>query len=58
MNCNKSEYKSYNGPILDFKTSKSNERKITALFKDDDENEVKEYINSLSAESVLAGENS
>jgi hypothetical protein len=44
-NRNKSESKSYNGPILGFKTSKSNESKIAALFRDDDENEVKEYIN-------------
>ena len=44
-NCNKSKRKSYDGPILGFKTSKSNKCKITALFKDDNENKVKEYIN-------------
>jgi hypothetical protein len=44
-NRNKGKNKSYDGPILGFKTSKSNESKITALFKDDDENKVKEYIN-------------
>ncbi len=44
-NCNKSKSKSYDGPILSFKTSKSNKSKITALFKDDNENKGKEYIN-------------
>jgi hypothetical protein len=44
-NHNKSKSKSYDGPILGFKTSKSNKSKITALFKDDDENNVKKYIN-------------
>jgi hypothetical protein len=43
-NRNKSKSKSYDGPILGFKASKSNESKITSLFKDDDENKVKEYI--------------
>jgi hypothetical protein len=44
-NCSKSESKSYNGPILSFKSSKPNECKITAVFKDNDENEVKEDVN-------------
>jgi hypothetical protein len=45
QNCNKSKNKSYHGPILSFNTSKSNKSKITALFKDNNENKVKEYVN-------------
>jgi hypothetical protein len=33
------------GVILRFKLSKLNETQISAIFKDADENEVKEYIN-------------
>jgi hypothetical protein len=45
-NRNKSKNKSYDGPILSFKSSKPNESKIMALFKDKDENKVKDYITS------------
>jgi hypothetical protein len=41
----KAKSKSYGSPILGFTTSKSNKSTITALFKDDNENKVKEYIN-------------
>ncbi len=44
-NCSKHEIKSYNGPILSFKSSKPNKSKILALFKDDNETKVKEYVN-------------
>jgi hypothetical protein len=44
-NCNKCKSKSYDGPILSFKTSKLNKSKITGLFKGEDDNKVKEYIN-------------
>jgi hypothetical protein len=44
-NRNKSENKSYDGPILSFKLSKPKESKITALFKDGNENKVNEYVN-------------
>jgi hypothetical protein len=51
-NHNKSKSRRYDGPILGFKTSKSNESKITALFEDDNENEVKEYINMYQNEDM------
>jgi hypothetical protein len=35
---------SYDGPILSFKTSKPNKSKMAAVFKDDDDNNVKEYL--------------
>jgi hypothetical protein len=44
QNCSKSGSKSYNSPILSFKSSKPNKSKYTALFKDNNENEVKEYV--------------
>jgi hypothetical protein len=46
-NCNKSKSKSYGGPILGSKTSKSNKSKITALSEDNNENKVKEYITKM-----------
>jgi hypothetical protein len=44
-NCDKSESKNYDGPILSFKTSKPNESKITSMFKDEDDKEVKGCLN-------------